>query len=829
MKKTHKILLITVTSFFALISLLVLGCIAYISVFAKNNVDARRDEWLFDSAKGETFTEYYVNGNLGTENVGEYYPVLNKTVALGEYKKKWAELCDVNETVKMAFLSAEDRAFYTHSGVNIRRTLYALANSVLHFKSTFGASTITQQVVKNISGDNEVTLKRKLAEIIRAYNIEKNHTKDEILELYLNIVPMGENIYGIRAASEIYFGKTPASLSVSEAATLAAITNAPTRYNPHSNYDNCVKKRNDVLYAMLDNGAISEIEYQKAVSEPLSVLTVSSDAENVNSWFVETVNYDVTRALMQKYGLTESAAELLLYSGGLKIYTTESPSVQKRLEKYFYDRSNFPSETNDGLGFSMVVSDSMTGDLLGIVGAVGEKRENRILNYALSPNTPGSSLKPIALYAPLINSEKINWATVFDDVPLKFTKNGSSYTEYPQNYPKVYDGLITVKDSLRLSKNTTAIRLFEMLGAENIYRSLKNNFGFDTLVRRELTDKGNTLTDLAPSPLALGQLSYGVSLRKLTEAYTVFARDGAFSEGRSFVAVYDRDGKMLLDNKTEERRVFSKECARIMNKLLMNVTESGTASKITLKKSIDTAGKTGTSGDDKDRLFIGYTPYFTAGIWCGYTNGDKEIGKIAPTHLNIWDDIMTYIHNDALKNVPERDIKGFSSSGLVKAHYCKDSGNLYCDKCACDPRGSRLEEGYFTRSTLPKNECTRHVLVAYDESGEGVATEFCPNENIKIISLLNIDERHFPKEIIISDADYVYRDIDGSKPLCEDSAYPYYYNYIEDGDYVGRGRHKKQFNSLCDLCCKEITPNEEAKIKKRISSFRIITKRRKSR
>ena len=798
MKKAHKILLITFASVIASLSLMTLGAVVYISVFAKNNVDVKRDEWLFDSAKVETFTEYYVNGNEAPAEKSEYFPVLNKTVALGEHKKKWVELSSVSESVIKAFLSAEDREFYIHSGVNIRRTIYAMANSVLHFKSTFGASTITQQVIKNISGDNEVTLKRKLAEIIRAYNIEKNHTKDEILELYLNIVPMGENIYGIRAASEIYFGKDPSSLTISEAATLAAITNAPTRYNPHTNYNNCVKKRNDVLYAMLDNGAISESEYQIATNDVLSVLPISSSDETVSSWFIETVNYDVTRALMKECGLTETAAELLLRSGGLKIYTTESPGVQKRLEDYFYDESKFPSEVKNGLGFSMVISDSLTGDLLGIVGAVGKKRENRILNYALVPNTPGSSLKPIALYAPLIDSEKINWATVFDDVPVKFTKNGSSYTEYPQNYPKIYDGLITVKDSIRLSKNTTAIRLYEMLGGEKIYRSLKNNFGFDTLVRREITESGNILTDLAPSPLALGQLSYGVSLRKLTEAYTVFSKNGEFSEGRSFIAVYDRDGQLVLDNRSDNRRVFSKECTGIMNKLLMNVTESGTASKITLKKRIDTAGKTGTSGDDKDRLFIGYTPYFTAGIWCGYTSGDKEIGKIAPTHLKIWDDIMTDIHIDALKNIPESEIKSFSYSGIIKAQYCKDSGKLYCDKCTCDPRGSRVEVGYFTATTLPKDECDRHILVAYDELGGGMATEFCPNENIKIISLLNIEDRHFPKEIIISDADYVYRRIDGTRELCTDITKPYYYNYIEDGDHVGRGRKNKQFNSVCE-------------------------------
>jgi len=797
MKKRYKFLIISVCVLLILISLFALGGVVYVNAFASKNVDSVNDERLFNLAKGETFTEYYTDASGKATTPESYVPVFKKSIALGEAKKKWVELENISPNVKNAFISAEDRAFYSHSGVNIRRTVYAVLNSVFHFKSTFGASTITQQVIKNVSGDNEITFKRKLSEIIRAYNIEKNHTKDEILEVYLNIVPMGENIYGIYSASEIYFGKEPKDLTISEAAALTGITNAPSRYNPHTNYENCVKKRNDVLFAMLDNGAISEEEYSSAISEKLSVLPVDNNSETVNSWFIETVNRDVVSALMNEYGLTRSAAELLLYNGGLKIYTTESELIQTKLEEYFSDISNFPNEVRYGLGFSMVVTDSMTGNLLGIVGSVGEKCANRVLNHALTPNTPGSSLKPIALYAPLINSGRINWATVFDDVPLEFKKNGSGYTEYPHNYPNVYDGLITVKDSLRLSKNTTALRLYKMLGAENIYKSLKNDFGFDTLLRREILDNGSVLTDLAPSPLALGQLTYGISLRKLTEAYTVFTRNGRFSEGKSFIAVYDRDGKLLLDNSNQEKQIFSPECARIMNKLLMNVTESGTASKITLKNTVDTAGKTGTSGDDKDRLFIGYTPYLTAGIWCGYQTGDKSINKISPTHIKIWDEVMTDIHSELLKNVPDGEIKAFSSKGLIKAEYCKDSGKIYSENCKYDPRGSRLEVGYFMKNSIPRLECDRHVLCDYDVVCEGIATEFCPYENIKAVSLLRINDRHFPKEIIISDADYVYKYTDGSKPFSNDPNYPYYHNYLVDGEYVGKGRGKKQFNSIC--------------------------------
>ena len=796
MKKGNRIFIITLCVFLITVSMLFLFATIYVTAFSRENVDVENDERLFSLAHGSTLTEYYVDDDSFFSSVSDYEPVLKERISLGGNKKLWVSLSDVDKSLIDGFIAAEDRKFYSHSGFDIKRTLYALSNTVFHFKKTFGASTITQQVVKNISGDNEITLKRKLAEIIRAYNIEKNHTKDEILELYINIVPMGENLYGVASAAEAYFGKAPWELSAAESATLVGITNAPTRYNPHVNYEECLKKRNDVLYAMLDFGVLDESDYRAALDEELSVLPIKTTEKSEKSWFVETVNRDVTEALMNKYGLTESGAEALLYNGGLKIYTTENTEVQDKLEAYFENKANFPKQVNDGLDFSMVICDSSTGNLLGIVGAVGEKRADRILNLAESPITPGSSLKPLALYAPLISSGRINWATVFDDVPSEFKKNGDVYVPYPQNYPKRYDGLTTVKDALRLSKNTVAIRLYNMLGAENIYGSLKRDFGFDTLVRKYYNEKGNTFTDLAPAPLALGQLTYGVSLRKLTEAYTVFPSYGKFYGGRSFIAVYDAKGNLLIENSPKAKDVYSSDSAKIMNKLLSNVTESGTASKITLKNSIDTAGKTGTSGDDKDRLFIGYTPYYTAGIWCGYRDSDKAINNLSVSHIKIWDDVMTDIHSEIL-NGGKSSVRKFRTDGLVVKEYCKDSGRMFSECCEKDPRGNRSEIGYFIKGNEPRGTCNRHVVCLYDTLTEGMATEYCPEECIEEISLLRITDRHFPREIIISDADYVYKETDGTLPMADSYELPYFYNYIPEDDYVGRGRNKKQFNSSC--------------------------------
>ncbi len=765
-----------------------------LALFSKRNIDPTLDESLFLLAKGGSVTEYYYDdGSIQ----GAYSAALYKTSCSASDIKKWYSTDEIAKLLKDGFVAVEDKRFEQHGGVDVGRSLKALFNSVFKIRASFGASTITQQVIKNISGDNQLTVKRKLAEMIRAVKLEKNHSKDEILELYLNIVPMGENMVGVGAASERYFGKKPNQLTAAEAATLIGITNAPTRYNPHEYPEACLKKRNTVLAVMKNAGIIGENEYSEAINSDLNVLPLIKANEEIDSWFVETVNCDVIAALIETYGMSESMASSLVYGGGLKIYTTVDPEVQAILEDYFENSDNFPGKISEGLEFAMSVSDSESGDLTAIVGAAGKKGGNRLLNHAQSPHTPGSALKPIALYAPLVNSKRINCATVFDDVPISFTSSSGKIREFPNNYPSVYDGLTTVKDALKTSKNTVAVRLYNMLGAENIYRSLKNDFGIDSLIRNGSNANGEMITDIAPSPLALGQLSYGVSLRKLTEAYTVFAKEGALANGRSFVKVYDNSGRLLLDNKKEERQIYRKEAARIMNQLLSEVTENGTARAVKLKNLVDTAGKTGTSGDDKDRLFVGYTPYYTAGIWCGYKNGGEQIGKIAPTHIKIWDEIMLSVHKTKLAKLSDSQIKSFSVAGLKKAAYCKDSGELFSDNCRYDPRGVRMEYGYFEPSNMPKSACERHVLCLYDEISEGVATEACPEDYLKPISLLKISDRHFPKEIIISDADYVYMELDSETLPGDSYDVPYYINMIAPGDYVGRGRRKKQFNSYC--------------------------------
>lgn len=768
----------------ALVVALIFGLLV---IFVYRNINFEADEQLFEGSLSFNSTTFYANGQEDDED--NYEPVAIETS--GSMRKLFYSSDEISDYLKDGFIAVEDRIFYKHRGVDIKRTLMATANYIFRRDKIFGASTITQQVVKNISGDNQLSIKRKLEEIIRAIHIERKYTKEEILEVYLNVIPMSENIYGVGAASRAYFGKEPGELLAEEAATLIGITNAPTAYNPYINPDACKRKRNIVLSVMYNEGIIDRAEYERATLAPLNVISREKREDRIDSWFIETVIDDVTRDLSIKYDISSAAARIMLLGGGYKVYTTMNPRIQSQLEEYFEDSDNFPKETHVGLNYAMVVTDSNTGYLVGIVGRVGEKRGNRLLNHAATPHIPGSTLKPLALYAPLLDEGKINWATVFDDVPVEFIESDDGYREYPRNSPAVYDGLTTVKDALRNSKNTVAIRLCNILTPKKVFYSLRDSFGFDSLIEKE-----GSLTDIALAPMALGQLGRGVSLRKITEGYSSLAGEGILRESCSYLTLIDYKGRVVLEKKQEQKQIFKTSTARIMNQMLMTVTEDGTAGKITLKNVINTAGKTGTSGGNKDKSFIGYTPYYTAGIWCGYDNSEQAITNLSKSHLEIWDEVMTVIHREIIE---DGDAEEFSTEGLYWLPYCMDSGGLYKENCIYDPRGSRREYGYFTDDNSPKSECNRHVLCRYDCETKAVACPDCPEENIIFVSLLTINDRAFPKQITVTDAEYVYRDIDGYSKRPVDFALPYFEYSLPDGVYVGRSKGKKQFNSNCYL------------------------------
>lgn len=664
-------------------------------IYAKKNIDYNLDEELFAKAKEDNTVYYYAYTSDG--NLKEVYKSSKSDI------REWTSFDDVGYNLKCGFIAMEDRKFYSHRGINFKRTVAAAINHIFKIKDSFGASTITQQVIKNISGDNETSVSRKVKEILRAVNLERNHSKDDIFELYLNVIPMSGNIFGVGAASDIYFGKEPYELTLAEAATLVGITNAPTKYNPYKNPGACIDKRNRVLYAMLDSDYISVQDYEEAVNAPL-VLTEGSGNYGISSWFIETANEEIVRDIQQKYSLSYAAAKLML--NGTHVILTMNTDIQNILEDYFYNVENLSEKFNQGLNYSMVISDPHTGNLLGVIGNGGKKSGNLLLNYATVPVKPGSALKPIALYAPLLDKGKITWSTVFDDSPYTYIGEGDGAIAYPKNSPDVYEGPIDINDALKKSKNTVAVRLLDVIGKENAFNHLKHVYEFDTLIDGVKTENG-TVSDIGSSPLALGQLSYGVSLRKLTEAYNVFPGYGVLNRGRSYTKIYDRSGNVILSKDISAKEVYAEHVAQVMNQLLSNVVFDGTARQIGLKELIDVAGKTGTSGNDRDRIFVGYTPYFTGGIWCGFGSEDREVGANTPNHLQIWDSIMESIHEKLVFCDFDESVESFQTDKLVIMPYCSKSGLTPNEYCELDDE-SVIKFGYFVNDTSSEKVCDYH-------------------------------------------------------------------------------------------------------------------------
>lgn len=785
------------------------------AVFAAWYIDKEADEALFTNAGNSTLTRfYYHDSQSGTalSQIPGYMAVeWQKEGLCSSARSLYTHITDMPQYLPAAFVAIEDHRFYQHDGVDVLRTGKAIVNHLLHFSGRFGGSSITQQLIKNIGGEKDISIKRKCKEMIRAISLEKRHSKEEILEAYLNIVPLSRNCVGVGAASLAYFGKPPSDLSLAEAASLAAITRSPTAFDPTLHPAAHTKRRNVVLARMRSLSLISEEECQTALSTPLVLSPAPWQAENVCSWYTETVIQDVIDGLIQK-GYTRPVAEALVARGGLRIYTCMDIKVQQTLERHF-ESTKLLSSMGKDLSAAMTVLDPATGDLLGIVGNIGIKKADRPLNHATDTlRAPGSVLKPVALYAPAIDRGLINEATVFDDVPKTFS--GASL--WPHNAPARYDGLVNVKTALTHSKNTVAVDLYQKLGAEEIYHTLHHRLGIQSLCRQATGKDGRRMTDLAPAPLALGQLTYGVNLRQMTAAYLPLL-DGVMHKSRSFLLVLDRDGNILLDCPEQKEQVFQKTTASVMTHMLSSVVEDGTAKGLLLSRKVDTAGKTGTSGQNRDRWFIGYTPYYLAGIWCGYENADRPVN--GTPHLRLWDEVMCELHRDILQNT--QDIKSFGmAKGLRACRVCRDSGLLCSEACSHDPRGERGVTVWLREEEIPHLACRRHTLVFYDPLSGGVVPEEEKDGHpfLTQVALLDIPWRDFPRQVIISDAEYVYRPFQGkiSSPLDNEA---YFAAKLPPGHFAGiSARTTRQFNAYAPPTL-SLTPSPQPLLRPKFPFF----------
>ena len=799
---------------------IIVGCV--FAIYVSNYIDPTIDESLLITSTGEQTTKlYYYDFTDRANRVGEAVEMKDARI-YGAENSLWASSSEIPDMLKEAFVSIEDYTFWTHDGVNWKRTIGAALNFFIGFdESEYGGSTITQQLIKNVTGDNEATIQRKVQEILCALNLEKSLSKEEILELYLNIVPLSQSCIGVRAAAETYFGKELHELTLAECASLAAITKYPTKYDPVQNPDNNKERRDDIIYEMHKQGKISDAERDAAYAEELVLASGKNtsekdiDRDDVNSWYVDTVIVDVRNDLMAKYGISKEIASKLITSGGLSIYTLIDPKVQAVIEEVYADESSFPVNTGGIPAESAIaVVDPYTGDLLGVQGARGEKRGNLLLNYATqTKRAPGSSLKPLSVYAPALELGVITYGTVYDDTPLWFNQEGATEGEvdtttvehipYPKNTPDEYRGLTTINSAVERSVNTVAMKVLEDITIDTAYDYVKNRLGFDYLIDYAEDANGYGYTDKGLAALSLGQLNFGVTVRDIASAYTVFPTGGVYHKCKSYLYVYDSQGNLLLSNDDSGEIVFTKQTSYIMTKMLQNVVNNGTGRSVSLRNSMDVAGKTGTAGNDYDRWFVGYTPYYIGAVWYGYSY-PKSLSNLAANPSNkIFDLVMTKLHEDYIKEAeaggtPLRTFDDNRPADVIEVTYCRDSGKLMTAACALDPRGSRADTGYFTASSAPKTYCDRHIVVNYDSTTNAYAHEYTLPQNLYQVSLIRENTRAFPTQIFVTDAQYVYRELPSGARPCGWWGEPYFINALPEGVYVGTTNINggRQFNSF---------------------------------
>ncbi|MBE6712667.1 MAG: PBP1A family penicillin-binding protein [Ruminococcaceae bacterium] len=710
----------------------------------------------------------------------------------GTENRMWVAYEEMPEDLINAFVSIEDKRFFTHKGVDMKRTIGA----ILQFATgndSYGGSTITQQLIKNVTGDDDVTIQRKIQEILRALNLESKRSKEEILENYLNTIYLSKGCYGVSAAAYEYFGKEVSELTLVECASLASIPQNPSRFDPISHPENNDERRDTVLNEMYYNTNIDKtytIEEIRAAKKEELVLARGEEQKisTVHSWFVDTLIFDIIDDLQATYNYDEQTAKNLLYSGGLKIYATIDRNLQSKVDAIYANDANFPSHgTGVQVQSAVTVIDHSTGKIVAIHGGRGEKGPLDFNRATMAHRQPGSSIKPLSAYSVALEKGLINYSTVFDDTPFKMEPSGYVW---PNNHNKLYEGLVTVSHAVRNSKNTIAVKVVDLLGTKTSYDFLKNKFRLSTLVP----------SDMDYAPLALGGFTEGVTNRDMTAAYAAIANNGVYNKPKTYLKVLDSADNIILDNTYSSSEVIlSEDTCAVMTKLLEEVVTSGTGTAVTLRRKINVAGKTGTTSDSKDLYFCGYTPYYTAAVWVGYDKPKSLYGFTAGQRTTtastyLWDQVMTAIHEDI---IAAGNVKKFSddlTKSLVTRSYCKDSGLLVGGNCSHDPRGGRTATGFYTRSNMPSGTCSTHVLVPYCNETGCIAGPNCTDTTSR--ALIDV-KRTLVTNVAISDAQYTYFDMPAGVKYAASAALPYYYYAYPSGTFSGYSKVSYPYNKYC--------------------------------
>ena len=688
---------------------------AYINSTMRGKVEVYLDEF-----ETKVSTELYSQD----PDTGEW--VMYQTLYLNSENRIWTDLEDIPKYLQEAAIAIEDKRFEKHHGVDWKGTTRAIVYT-LFGKNVQGGSTITQQLVKNVTGDNEVTVKRKITEIYRALELEKRYEKDEILEAYLNEVFFGQSCYGVVTASRMYFNKDVSDLTLAECASLMGITNNPSMYDPTLSSwtrENNRERQLTILGAMLEQEKISQEEYDEAKAEDIvfsNGFTISgkyvgsddtvtdqepeepptddtespADEEEPTikgrySWFTEAMIGDVADALVEKYGITDKVRDNgttytayeqawdMVHGKGYKIYTTQNPKYQKIAEDVCYDLSNIPytsSYTNsageqveDQLQIALTIVDPTNGYVVAMIGGAGEKQADRVWNWAVNARQCGSAIKPLSTYAPALDDGTINGASVIDDYPMLL--NGDVW---PRNDNWRYQGLMPLHLALRQSLNTCAVRTNLAYGVDRSYEFLVNKLGFENLTYTDSQQVGN---------MALGGFEKGVTTEEMAAGFATFVNEGVYTKPRTFVRVEDANGNVILENEAKSTVAMKNTTAALMNSLLQEASLQGTGYQAQFP-GMHIAGKTGSTNSNKDRYFVGYTPYYSCAVWAGYEHNQRIVASGNPCSA-IFRKVMSAIHEE----LPDKDF--FSCAGLTSVAVCADSGMLASENCALDVRGSRV-------------------------------------------------------------------------------------------------------------------------------------------
>ena len=614
----------------------------------------------------------------------------------GDENRIWVGIDRMPKNLQNAFIAIEDETFNTHKGINWRRTLGAIGNYFFKFDETeFGGSTITQQLIKNVTLDKGRNATRKLREIVRALLIERQLEKKEILEAYLNTIALGNGICGVQVAANYYFNKEVEDLTLIECATLAAITQNPSKYNPVTGMEANKERRDTVLEKMYELGFISTKEFADAYKKDVKLDNTQKDDYEVeiNSYFVDALIEEVISDLAQKYNCSEDIASTMLYNGGFKIYSTLDTDIQSAMEEVYLNTNKYFKLKGKNLqGETVHAQSAMTimdyeGHIVGLVGGAGEKTVNRGLNRATgAPRQPGSTMKPIGVYALAIDKDIIHYTSKVQDKPIdNYYPDGK---KGPKEWYGYYKGTITVDYAIRKSANTIPVRLLQDIGVDASYEFLT----------QKLKCKHLTEVDKNMSSLALGGCAYGMTTTESAAAYAIFGNRGVFHEPTTYHKIERLDGEVVIEYDTTGEQVIAPSSATIMNHLLQGVVygSEGTGSGIRgFNYSLKAFAKTGTSSESNDLWMVAGSPYYVGSVWYGF-DMPQEI-KSTSAAATIWRDVMKTVHK-----------------GLAKKTF-EDSEDVY-------KKGS----GYYKKGTSPDSTTT----INGSESSSEVPSSSVPDATV---------------------------------------------------------------------------------------------------